>query len=134
MASPPLISWMLSSVIAFSSLQAVAADTPAAAPASSQPAATKTALGDLSGFRAIAVDTLKIVQTGNSGAAKKRIKDLELRWDEFEAKLKPLAPKEWETVDVAIDRALKEVRSWMSTPETSSQALQKLIATIDAIK
>jgi hypothetical protein len=91
-------------------------------------------LGDLSTFRAIAVDTLKIVKTGDLGAAKKRIKDLELSWDQAEPRMKPLAPQKWETVDVAIDRALKEVRAWRATQEKCSEALQALISTIDSIK
>lgn len=134
MPSRPLTAWMLSSALAVSCFQAAAADAPAAAPAGSQRAAAKTALGDLSGFRAIAVDTVRIVQTGDFSAAKKRIKDLELSWDEAEPKIKPSAPKAWETVDIAIDRALKEVRAWRATKESSTQALQALIATIDAVK
>jgi hypothetical protein len=92
-----------------------------------------TPLGDLSSYRAIAVDALKIVGTGDFAAAKKRIKDLELSWDRAEAKMKPLAPEKWTTVDVAIDRALKEVRAWRATQASSSEALQALISTIDSI-
>src|ERR1700730_7882487 len=92
------------------------------------------ALGDLSPFRAIAVDTLRIVNTGDLAAAKKRLKDLELSWDQAEPKLKPLAPQKWETVDVSIDRALKEVRAWRTTPAASSEVLQALISTIDGLK
>lgn len=121
-------------MLAASCLQSVAAATPAATQAISQQTALKTALGDLSGFRAIAVDTQKIVQTGDFSAAKKRIKDLELSWDEAEPKIKSAAPKAWESVDIAIDRALKEVRAWRATKESSNQALQALIATIDAVK
>lgn len=104
------------------------ASTPAA-----QQLGTKTPLGDLSGFRAIAADTLKIVKTGDFDAAKKRIKDLELSWDQAEPKMKPLAPDRWKTVDVAIDRALKEVRAWRSTPASSAEALNALIAAIDTL-
>ena len=91
-------------------------------------------LGDLSAFRAIAVDTLKIVNAGDMSAAKKRIKDLELSWDQAEPKLKPMAPKEWDTIDVAIDRALKELRAWTGTQAKSREALRALISTIDAAK
>ena len=81
-------------------------------------------------FRAIAIDTLRIVNTGDLGAAKKQIKDLELSWDQAEPKMKPLAPQKWETVDVA----RKEVRAWGATQAGSSVALQALISTIDSMK
>jgi hypothetical protein len=48
--------------------------------------------------------------------------------------MKPLAPQKWETVDVAMDRALKEVRAWGATQAGSSEALQALISTIDSMK
>lgn len=134
MTSRNLSAWILCGVLAASWLQATAAETPVAVAGSSQQAAAKTALGDLSGFRVVAVDTLRIVQSGDFSAAKKRIKDLEVSWDEAEPKMKPQAPKAWETVDIAIDRALKEVRAWRATKESSTQALQALIATVDAVK
>ena len=102
--------------------------------ANAQKPGSGTPLGDLSTFRATAVDTLRIVNTGDFGAAKKRIKDLESSWDQAEPKLKPLAPQKWETVDVAIDRALKEVRAWSATQAGSREALQALISTIDSMK
>src|ERR1700687_1460676 len=106
----------------------------AGAVANAQKPGSGTPLGDLSTFRATAVDTLRIVNTGDFGAAKKRIKDLELSWDQAEPKLKPLAPQKWETVDVSIDRALKQVRAWRTTPAASSEVLQALISTIDGLK
>jgi hypothetical protein len=112
----------------------VAAQPVAAGTANAQKPGGETPLGDLSPFRAIAVDTLRIVNTGDLGAAKKRIKDLELSWDQAEPKLKPLAPQKWETVDGSIDRALKEVRAWRTTPAASSEVLQALISTIDGLK
>ncbi len=134
MSSRTLSAWTLSGVIAVSCFSANAVGTLAPVQATSQTAAVRTALGDLSGFRAIAVDTLKIVQTGDFSAAKARIKDLELSWDKAEPTIKPPSPKAWETVDIAIDKALKEVRAWRATKESSSQALQALLATIDAVK
>ncbi len=136
---------LISSLIGLIPTQAALAATPgdpgpsaaqrpgASVPMTQQPGA-RTPLGDLSSFRAIAADTLRIVNTGDFGAAKKRIKDLEVSWDEAEPKMKPLASDKWRTVDVAIDRALKEVRAWRATPAGSSEALQALIATIDNLK
>ncbi|MDP9167881.1 MAG: histidine kinase [Actinomycetota bacterium] len=106
----------------------------AQASTSTAPQGVKTSLGDLSSFRLIAADTLKIVHTGDFDAAKKRIKDLELSWDQAEPKMKPMAPDKWQTVDVAIDRALKEVRAWRATPASSAEALNALIATLDTLK
>ncbi len=134
MPSRHLTACMLAGVLAASCLRAAAAEAPVVASVDLHQVAAKTALGDLSGFRAIAVDTQRIVQTGDFGAAKKRIKDLELSWDEAEPNIKSRAPKAWETVDIAIDQALKEVRAWRATKESSSQALRALIAAIDAVK
>ncbi len=114
--------------------QPVAAQPVAAGTANAQKPGGETPLGDLSPFRAIAVDTLRIVNTGDLGAAKKRIKDLELSWDQAEPQLKPLDPQKWGIVDVAIDRALREVRAWRTSRASSSEVLQALILTIDGLK
>ncbi len=112
----------------------VAAPPVAGSPANAQKSGPSTPLGDLSTYRAIAADTLRIVNAGDLAAAKKRIKDLEVSWDQAEPKMKPLAPQKWEAVDVAIDRALKEVRAWSATQVGSREALQALISTIDSMK
>ena len=112
----------------------VAAPPVAGSPANAQKLGPSTPLGDLSTYRVIAVDTLRIVNAGDLAAAKKRIKDLEVSWDQAEPKMKPLAPQKWEAVDVAIDRALKEVRAWSATQVGSRAALEALISTIDSMK
>jgi uncharacterized membrane protein YkoI len=88
-------------------------------------------LGDLSSFRAIAADTLAIVNRGNLARAKARIKDLETNWDREEARLRPRNPERWRTIDKAIDAALVQLRADKPQASASKDALQELLASLD---
>ena len=86
---------------------------------------------DLSSFRAIAEDTLAVVNTGNLKRAKARIKDMETGWDRGEAKLRPRSPEQWRTIDKAIDAALLQLRADSPQAPAAKEALQNLLVELD---
>ena len=108
-----------------------------AGPAIAAPAAqlrlALSSLGDLTPYRTIAADALKIVDTGNLQAAKTRIKDLETAWDDAEAGMKPKDRTTWSAIDTSIDAALAALRSDAPKQTQCAATLKVLIAKMDDV-
>ncbi len=90
-------------------------------------------LGDLAPYRAIAADTLKIVDKGDLATAKARIKDLETQWDDAEATMKPKDRTTWSSVDKAIDAALTALRAPTPRLAECAATLKALLAKMDDV-
>jgi hypothetical protein len=92
--------------------------------------ASTQSLGDLSSFKAIADDTLKLVVAGKLPEAKTRIKDLETAWDVAHKDLQALNNEKWTVIDNALDKSLKQLRAGKPTASGSSDALNALLKEI----
>lgn len=99
-----------------------------------QPSSTSTStsqqvspLGDISSFRTITEDTLKLVNSGDLPGAKTRVGDLEYEWDNAEARLRPLDPAAWAAIDSAIDKVLRQLRAVHQDVQGCKSSLEALL-------
>ena len=90
-------------------------------------------LGDLSAFRKIANDMLKLVRVGDMSGAKARAGDLETAWDNAQPRLKPMNTEKWTLMDNAIDDVLKKVRAVKPNNAESSGSLESFVAVINTL-
>ena len=90
-------------------------------------------LGDLSAFRTIAADMRSLVRAGNLAGAKAKADDLETAWDRGQAKMQPMSPDKWTSMDNAIDAVLKSTRASPPNAATSGAALDALLGVIDSL-
>ncbi len=93
--------------------------------------ATVPTLGDLARFSTIIADVQAIAAKGDTLAAKARVKDFEIAWDENEKGLKPLDPAHWGLIDEAADDAFTALRSGTPDPAAISEALIALQAALE---
>ena len=97
-------------------------------------AQAKAPLGDLSKFRVITVDTLKIAKTGDLKAAEKRITDMETAWDVSTNELQALDKINWRKLDLALDHVLFELRADKPTAALCAKTLKDMLKVIDSLK
>jgi hypothetical protein len=95
-------------------------------------AAPAPTLGDLSKFKTIAKDTLKLVDAGDMTGAQKRITDFETAWDKAQSELYPLNKEQWSGIDTAADDAISSLRASKPSPAKAKSALVQLIRAIES--
>jgi uncharacterized membrane-anchored protein len=81
-------------------------------------------------YRAIAQDTLQLVDAGDHAGAAQRVTDLETAWDDDQASLQPTDCQSWNFVDQQIDPVLSAVRASSPDPSDEDRALRALLVTL----
>jgi uncharacterized membrane-anchored protein len=119
---------------------ALQADTPEpAAAVASMPSGDRPApgaqpapspLGDLSAFRTITQDTLRLLTANDQSGATTRVDDLETEWDNAEARLRPKDKAAWTAIDGKIDTVLRELRATSPKPASEKAALTALLGAL----
>lgn len=81
-------------------------------------------------FRTITLDTLALVQQGDTQGAAARITDLETAWDDAQDALNAADCQAWTFVDRQIDPVLAAVRSANPDQATEEQVIGELLSTL----
>ena len=92
--------------------------------------ASKFPAESVANYRAIAQDTLQLVQSGDQSGAANRVTDLETAWDDDESSIEPMDCQAWTYVDQQIDPVLSAVRASNPDPDNETQTLNALLATL----
>ncbi|MGI5239957.1 COG4705 family protein [Dactylosporangium sp. CA-139066] len=108
----------------------VATGEPGASTAARQPHPT-TKLGNLSKFAVIVADVQGKVAKNDLAAARTRVKDLEVAWDDAEAGLKPRDAAKWHQLDDQIDAVLTALRASQPAQPDCASAVAKLMNTLN---
>jgi uncharacterized membrane-anchored protein len=87
-------------------------------------------LGDLSTFRTITQDTLNLLDAGNQSGATAHVDDLEIGWDNAQARLQPKDKAAWTEIDGKIDKVLRELRATSPNSNSEKAALTALLASL----
>ena len=106
---------------------------PALAMAQAQPGAMTQAphmspLGDLSEYRTIAEDALKLTKAGDFAGAQKRMKEFESTWDNHEDANKKKSYNTWKGIDNQLDFTLDKLSAKKPDAAASEKAVENLIA------
>jgi uncharacterized membrane-anchored protein len=103
---------------------------PAPAAGSVGPATHISPLGDLSVFRNTTQNMLSLLNAGDQSGATAGADDLEVEWDDAEARLKRKDKAAWTDIDGKIDTALREMRAATPNPTTEKPALTTLLGAL----
>jgi uncharacterized membrane-anchored protein len=103
-------------------------------PIGQQQAASRVAsefpASSVAGYRAIAKDTLQLVDSGDQSGAAGRVTDLETAWDHDQDSLQPKDCRAWTYVDQQIDPVLSAVRASNPDKAQEEQTLHALLTTL----
>jgi uncharacterized membrane-anchored protein len=112
------------------STQSVPAGGQAAPVAGGSQATSASPLGDLSTFRGITQDTLNLLNGGDQAGATAHVDNLEIEWDNAQARLQPKDKAAWTEIDGKIDTVLRELRSTSPDQTSEKTALTALLTAL----
>ena len=84
-------------------------------------------LGDLTVFKGIADEMLRLVRAGDKTGVQSQADELESAWDMAQGRLRPINPDKWTSVDNAVDDVLLSVRSRKQDAAATVASLERLI-------